>query len=114
MTEQEKQEIISEIKKYFREQGMTANAYNCLDDVRSKWFRERRRGDEDSPFEKAFDSTNAALRVWENIRRLTCIMCGKTHVTELRNDPYAEEICEKLCQFVYDLKMEYKGQDLEG
>ena len=49
--------------------------------------------------------------VWETIRKLTCVICGKQYVRQLANVENADEIAEKLCQFVYDLKIDFKKQE---
>lgn len=59
----------------------------------------------------AFDSTIISWQVWETIRKLTCVICGKQYVRQLANVENADEIAEKLCQFVYDLKMGFKEQE---
>lgn len=49
---------------------------------------------------------------WANtINTVTCVICGKQYVRHLANVENADEIAEKLCQFVYDLKMGFKNQE---
>lgn len=56
----------------------------------------------------AFDDCIIAWQVWEIIRKLTCVVCGKQYVRHLAEVENADEIAEKICQFVYDLAMDFK------
>ena len=112
MTEQEKQEIISELEKRFEEKYRGCLTHEdvatTLKAPREKWFRNEFEKSGKSVMAKAFDSGIISWQVWETIRKLTCVICGKQYVRQLCDTPYADEVAEKLCQFVYDLKMEYK------
>lgn len=70
-------------------------------------MREYERGREDG-----LDLARRIVRqVWETIRKLTCVVCGKQYVRQLANVENVDEIAEKLCQFVYDLKIGFKKQE---
>ena len=56
----------------------------------------------------AFDNRIVSWQVWETIRKLTCVICGKQYVRHLAGIEESEEIAEQICQFVYDLRMKYK------
>ena len=86
MTEQEKQEIIAEIRKSVMEE-MKQNA-------------ERK----DAGVAKQFDR-DETTNVWNCIRKLTCLICGVKYVNGLRGNPDAERICDEICQKIYDLRM---------
>ena len=58
--------------------------------------------------EEAFGSSIIAWQIWEIIRKLTCVVCGKQYVRHLAEVENADEIAEKICQFVYDLTMDFK------
>lgn len=105
MTEQEKQEIISEIEKRIDEKykGCLSreDTQSVLKNPREKWFKGY-----DSPMHILFGNI-IYWQVWELIRKLTCIVCGKQYVRHLADIEYADEVAEKICQFVYELKKEY-------
>lgn len=115
MTEQEKKELLDELEK-----RMDEKYKGCLtrEDVattlkvpREKWFKDENGYGHNSLMSEAFDSSIISWQVWETIRKLTCVVCGKQYVRQLVNVENADEIAEKLCQFVYDLKMEFKKQE---
>lgn len=115
MTDIEKQEIIAEVeasviakvdKKYGRE-----DTQSVLKTPREKWFRDENGNGRYSLMADAFDSTIISWQVWETIRKLTCVICGKQYVRHLANVENADEVSEKLFQFVYNLKMGFKNQE---
>ena len=115
MTEQEKKELLDELEK-----RMDEKYKGCLtrEDVattlkvpREKWFRDENGNGRYSLMAEAFDSSIISWQVWETIRKLTCVICGKQYVRQLANVENADEVAEKLCQFVYDLKMGFKEQE---
>ena len=117
MTEQEKKELLDELEKRIDEKYK-----GCLtrEDVatklkapREKWFIDDNGNGRDSLMTDAFGSTIISWQVWETIRKLTCVICGKQYVRQLANIKNADEIAEKLCQFVYDLEMGFKNQEDE-
>lgn len=117
MTDIEKQEIIAEVeasvmekvdKKYGRE-----DTQSVLKAPREKWF-----GNSDTrykacpPMREAF-GTFIDYQVWEIIRRLTCLIMGRKYVRQLSGDAKAEEVAERICQFVYDLRNEIRKNEQE-
>lgn len=115
MTEQEKKELLDELEK-----RMDEKYKGCLtrEDVattlkvpREKWFKDENRGGHNSLMSEIFDSPIISWQVWKTIRKLTCVICGKQYVRQLANVENADEVAEKLCQFVYGLKIEFKKQE---
>lgn len=113
MTEQEKNEIIEEVEKRLEKKykGCLSreDTQSVLKNVREKWFSHDAIRGKDSPMHKIFGNI-IYWQVWELIRKLTCIICGSQYVRHLSGCDYAEEVAEKLCQAVYDLKTEYEGR----
>ena len=113
MTEQEKNEIIEEVEKRLEQKykGCLSreDTQIVLKNVREKWFTHETHGHRDSLMHKVFGNI-IYWQVWELIRKLTCIICGCQYVRHLAGCDYAEEVAEKLCQVVYDLKKEYEGR----
>lgn len=115
MNEQEKQELLEELEKRFEQKykGCLSreDTQSVLSSPRNKWFRDSRGAGTNSLMGQAFDNSIISWQVWETIRKLTCVICGKQYVRHLADNEYAEEICEKICQFIYDLRNEYKERD---
>lgn len=113
MTEQEKNEIIEEVEKRLEKKykGCLSreDTHAVLAKSRNKWFTYNALKGEDSPMHKIFGNI-IYWQVWELIRKLTCVICGCQYVRHLSGCVYAEEVAEKLCQTVYDLKCEYEGR----
>ena len=115
MTEQEKAEILDELEQRINQKykGCLSreDTQAVLKGVREKWFHNPRSGINSgrSPMHKIFGNI-IYWQVWELIRKLTCIICGCQYVRHLAGCDYAEEVAEKLCQTVYDLKKEYEGR----
>lgn len=109
MTEQEKQEIIAEVKASVMDEmkgeARGRQIKRVLKDQREKWYRG------ESPMCKAFPSTYMAWDAWEHIRRLTCLVCGESYVRQLEGNPDAERICDEICQKIYDLRMEVRKEN---
>lgn len=112
MTEQEKKELLDELEKRMDEKYKGCltreDVATTLKAPREKWFRDENGNGRYSLMADAFDSTIISWQVWETIRKLTCVICGKQYVRQLANVENANEVAEKLCQFVYDLKMGFK------
>ena len=114
MTEKEKAEILDELEKRIdtKYKGCLSkeDTQGVLKSVREKWFHNpRKRSNWDTPMHKLFGNI-IYWQVWELIRKMTCIICGMQYVRHLAGGKEAEEIAEKLCQFIYDLKVEYDGR----
>lgn len=112
MTEQEKTEILDElearIEKKYKGCLTREDTQIVLKEPRNKWFRDVQGCGTNSIMADAFDSSIISWQVWETIRKLTCVICGKQYVRHLEKDDHADEIAEELCQFVYDLRMQQK------
>lgn len=112
MTEQEKNEIIEEVEKRLEQKykGCLSreDTQSVLKNTREKWFNSDAIKGKRSPMHKIFGNI-IYWQMWELIRKMTCIICGCQYVRHLSGNPKAEEIADKICQFVYDLKNEYDG-----
>jgi len=47
------------------------------------------------------------------IRKLTCYICGTSYVRNLSGNEMANEVAEKLCQLVFELRTEYLEHEKE-
>ena len=116
MTEQEKNEILDELEKRMdkKYKGCLSkeDTHSVLKAPREKWFRDDNGGNS-SIMSEAFDSTIISWQVWEIIRKLTCVICGKQYVRHLAGIENADEIAEKICQYIYDLKVEFNQKEKE-
>lgn len=112
MTESEKQEILSELEERFEKKykGCLSreDTQSILKGPRNKWFRDENGGGGHSLMTDAFDNSIVSWQVWETIRKLTCVICGKQYVRHLAGIEESEEVAEEICQFIYDLRMKYK------
>lgn len=110
MTEQEKQEIIAEVKKSvmneMKDKIVKEDTQKTLKVPREKWYGERFSHGRESAMIQAFDTPYMAWEAWEHIRRLTCLVCGVRYVRQLEGNPDAERICDEICQKIYDLRIE--------
>lgn len=68
----------------------------------------------DSLMANALGNSFVAWSAWEQIRRLTCVACGKKYVRQLTEDDHAEEVCEEICQTIYDIAMMRKKDGQNG
>lgn len=115
MTEQEKKELLDELEKRMDEKYKGCltreDVTTTLKAPREKWFKDENGGGHNSLMSEIFDSPIISWQVWKTIRKLTCVICGKQYVRQLANVENADEVAEKLCQFVYGLKIEFKKQE---
>jgi hypothetical protein len=113
MTEQEKQEIVSEVEKQIMSKMkgslVKEDTQSVLSEPRDKWFRKGTARYSGSLMYNVFGSY-IYWCVWEIIRKLTCYICGTGYVRNLQGNEKAAEIAEKLCQTVYDLRTEYTDE----
>ena len=111
MTEQEKQEIIDEVEKRLEEKKYirhTDGTRTVFQGIRDKWFRDESGTTYYSLMTGAFNEPGISWQVYELIRRLTCLIHGKQYVRHVVGDDKASDTAEKICQFIYDLRMEVK------
>ncbi len=113
MTEQEKELLLDELEKRIEKKYKGCltreDTQSVLKNVRDKWFSYDSIRQPSSPMHKLFGNI-IYWQVWEHIRKLTCVICGCQYVRHLANLPdpkCAEEVAEKLCQAIYDIKREY-------
>lgn len=109
MTEKEKSEIILEVKASIMEEMkgkcIKEDTQSALAAPRNKWFVRSTSKDNPSPMYKIF-GTYAYWQVWENIRKLTCLICGVGYCRQLNGNMKADEIADKICEFIYNLRDE--------
>nr|DAJ57031.1 MAG TPA: Protein of unknown function (DUF1700) [Caudoviricetes sp.] len=114
MNEDEKQAILDELEKRFEEKYKGCltreEVSKPLKEPREKWFRDENGGGGKSLMAEVFDSGIIAWQVWETIRKLTCVICGKQYVRQIAGIEEAPEIAEKICQYIYDLAVEFKEE----
>lgn len=110
MTEQEKELLLDELEKRIEKKYKGCltreDTQSVLKNVRDKWFTYDAIRGPKSPMFNLF-GTIIYWQVWENIRKLTCVICGCQYVRHLSRVKDAEEVAEKLCQAIYDIKREY-------
>lgn len=86
MTEQEKKELLDELEKRIDEKYKGCltreDVATTLKVPREKWFRDNNGNGRDSLMTDAFGSTIISWQVWETIRKLTCVICGKRYVRQ--------------------------------
>lgn len=110
ITEQEKQELLNELEKRMdgrvkRRPAREASG-TVLKKAREKWFENEL--DRHSLMADAIGDGYIAWQVWDAIRKLTCVVCGRKYVRQLSGIEEAPEIAEKICQYIYDLAVEFK------
>lgn len=114
MTEQEKNELLEELEQRFEKKYKGCltkeDVATVLKKPREKWFKDENGHCSNSLMSEAFCSGIIAWQVWETIRKLTCVVCGKQYVRHLKEEDNADEVAEKICQCIYDLK---KGKEAE-
>lgn len=115
MTEQEKKEILDELEKRFEKKykGCISkeDVQSVLRNPRDKWFRNENGSGSGSKMAEAFDSSIISWQVWEVIRKLTCVICGKQYVRHLIEEDNPDEVAERLCELVYSLRNERKEKE---
>ena len=96
MTEQEKKELLDELEKRMDEKYKGCltreDVATTLKAPREKWFKDENGSGANSLMADAFDSSIISWQVWETIRKLTCVICGKQYVRQLANVENADEI----------------------
>ena len=118
ITEAEKLEILDELEK--RLDGRLKKipelevSGRILKAPREKWFSNADGYCGTSLMGEAFGSSIIAWQVWETIRKLTCVICGKQYVRQIAGIEEAPEIAEKICQYIYDLAIGFKEEKKDG
>lgn len=110
MTEIEKQEIIDELEKRFEKKYKGCltreGTHSVLKEPRNRWFRDDDGSGCSSLMSEVFGSSIISWQVWEAIRKLTCVICGKQYVRHLSEEDHPEEVAEKICELVFNLRKE--------
>lgn len=101
-----KEEILSELETRLKGVVIREDTQSALAETRNKWFRDEKSCNRGCPMYELFGSV-VFWTVWELIRKLTCLICGCGYVRQLKYYDEANEIAERLCQTVYDLRKEY-------
>lgn len=118
MSEDEKKALLDELEKRFEEKYKGCltreDVFKPLKEPREKWFKDENGGCGNSLMAEAFGSSIIAWQVWETIRKLTCVICGKQYVRQIAGIEGAPEIAEKICQYIYDLAVEFKEEMKNG
>lgn len=101
-----KEEILSELEERLKGVVIREDAQSALAETRNKWFRDAKTCNRGCLMYELFGSV-VFWTVWELIRKLTCLICGCGYVRQLKYYDEANEIAERLCQTVYDLRKEF-------
>ena len=115
ITKAEKLEILDELEK--RLDGRLKKiperevSGRILKAPREKWFSDGEGYCGTSLMGEAFGSGPTA---WEAIRKLTCAVCGVRKVRELKTVEESPVVAEKICQYIYDLAVEFKEEKKNG
>lgn len=118
ITEAEKLEILDELEK--RLDGRLKKiperevSGRILKAPREKWFSDTDGYCGTSLMGEAFGSGPTAWEAWEAIRKLTCAVCGVRKVRELKTVEESPVVAEKICQYIYDLAVEFKEEMKNG
>lgn len=107
--EELKAEILEEVQKSLKGKVIREDVSTTLKEPREYWFVKRTVDGkrQDGLMRTVIDSITS-WAMWELIRKLTCYICGKSYVRHLAGEEdIANEICNVLCQTVYDLRVKY-------
>ncbi len=100
--------VQEEIEKYFKDHNLYAAPKSpiTLTKPYKKWYKGENRKN-DGILMQAFGGVNyTAWKTWDLIRQLSTIIVGARYIKDIKNIEQAECICERLCQFIYDLRCE--------
>lgn len=106
--EQIKAEIMADIDDKLKGTLTKEDTQSVLSDVRHKWF------DNSGYTGKMTDvfESYTAWKIWEAVRKITCLICGTGYVRRLSGKgDIANEIGDKICQIIYDLRKQYLGKE---
>lgn len=114
--EELKAEILEEVQNSLKGKVIREDVSTMLKEPREYWFVKRTVDGNrvDGKMRSVIDSVTS-WAMWELIRKLTCYICGKSYVRHLAGDEdIASEICNTLCQTVYDLRVKYMNESKDG
>lgn len=114
MTDQERQQLKTELMEEIKAEINSNNlkikdtTVTALATVRGKWFRCDNKKDRysGSVMGKIFD-VYTFHKVWQLTHKLTCYICGENRINNLKDTDFANYAADKLCQTIYDLRVEY-------
>ena len=106
--EQLKAEIMADIKEEFKGTLLKEDTQSVLAEVRHKWFGNSGYA---GKMIDVFESYTA-WKIWEAVRKLTCLTCGEGYVRRLSGkEDTANGVADKLLQTVYDLRKTYLDKE---
>lgn len=105
--EELKEEILVELQERLKGVVIREDTQAALKETREKWFKDAGMWPARSPMYEVFGNV-VFWTVWELIRKLTCLICGVGYVRQLKDHDEANEIADRLCQTVYELRTEYR------
>lgn len=115
LSEVEKEKLLNELEQRFerRYKGILSgeDTQSVLREPREKWFRDEDGGGHKSMMTQAIGNSVVAWSMWEDIRRLTCRICGKSYVRQLTPEDHADEVAEKLCALIYAMATKRRRED---
>lgn len=104
-----KKEILDELEDRFKGAALREDTQGILADARNKWCTDEKSSNRQSPMYEAF-GTITYWKVWELIRKLTCLICGcgyVRHLAYIQDREKVNRIADILCKTVYELRIEF-------
>ena len=114
--EELKAEILEEVQKSLKGKVIREDVSTTLKEPREYWFVKRTvDGKKQDGLMRTVIDSITSWAMWELIRKLTCYICGKSYVRHLvGEEDIANQICNVLCQTVYDLRVKYIAESKGG
>jgi hypothetical protein len=114
--EELKAEILEEVQKSLKGKVIREDVSTLLKEPREYWFvKPTVDGKRQDGLMRTVIDSITSWAMWELIRKLTCYICGKSYVRNLAGEEdIANEICNVLCQTVYDLRVKYITESKGG
>ena len=106
MIEEIKKELKNDIKGEITKNKKTNK--DVLKNFREKWIHKAPYNRPKTivlPIETVYGGDRWVL--WECIRKITALIYDERHIAQLEGKEYAEEICEELCQMLFNIKVKY-------
>ena len=96
--EQLKAEILAELNQTLKGVLTTEATSSVMAEARNKWFGH------DGKMDEIFD-TYVAWKIWEHVRKITCLVCGENYVRRLSGkEEVANSVAECICQTIYNAR----------
>ena len=103
-----KAEIMEELNEKLKGTVLREDVSSTLRETRDKWFGYN--GKMSEVFE-----TYTAYKIWECVRKITCLVCGETYVRRLAGkEKLANSIAECLCHTIYNARKWYAQPENQG